>query len=117
MILISTLEKTPCRSDLVHAGRELIGIEISGGTDVDPACRRRVQPSGPSVFTDQWGKSHPGDDRKDRDEGEKVLCYAAEICGDCGFDLVMIYVGCEAGLRLALSGRRCASWSCGRMSS
>ena len=81
-------------ADLVHARGALVDIEIShGGSVADPAYNHGVQSMGPSAFTDQWGDHIREMTRKDMDEVVEAFCRAAEICRDCGFDLVMIHVG------------------------
>ncbi len=81
-------------ADIIHAQGALIDIEIShGGSVSDPAYNNGVQSMGPSAFTDEWGDSIREMTREDMDEVKEAFCNAAEICRDCGFDMVMIHVG------------------------
>lgn len=81
-------------ADIVHARGALIDIEIShGGSVADPAYNNGVLSMGPSAFTDEWGDEIREMTREDMDEVKEAFCRAAEICRDCGFDMVMIHVG------------------------
>ena len=81
-------------ADIVHARGALIDIEIShGGSVADPAYNNGVQSMGPSAFTDEWGDTIREMTREDMEEVKEAFCKAAEICRDCGFDMVMIHVG------------------------
>ena len=81
-------------ADIVHARGALIDIEIShGGSMSDPAYNNGVQSMGPSAMTDDWGDEIREMTREDMDEVREKFCRAAEICRDCGFDMVMLHFG------------------------
>lgn len=81
-------------ADIVHARGALIDIEIShGGAMADPAYNNGVQSMGPSAYTDEWGDTIREMTREDMDEVKEAFCRAAEICRDCGFDMVMLHLG------------------------
>ncbi len=81
-------------ADIVHARGALIDIELShGGSMSDPAYNHGVQSMGPSAYTDAWGDTIREMTREDMEEVKEKFCRAAEICRDCGFDLVMIHLG------------------------
>lgn len=81
-------------ADIVHARGALIDIELShGGGMSDPAYNNGVQSMGPSAMTDEWGDNIREMTREDMDEVKEKFCRAAEICRDCGFDMVMLHFG------------------------
>ena len=81
-------------ADIVHARGALIDIELShGGSMSDPAYNRGVRAMGPSAFRDRWGDEIREMTREDMEEVKEAFCRAAEICRDCGFDMVMIHLG------------------------
>ncbi len=81
-------------ADMIHARGALIDIEIShGGSMADPAYNNGVQSMGPSAYVDDWGDACREMTREDMDEVKEAFCRAAEICRDCGFDMVMIHMG------------------------
>lgn len=81
-------------ADLVHAHGALLDIEIShGGAVADPAYNNGVQSMGPSGYVDAWGDTIREMTREDMEDVKEAFCHAAELCRDCGLDMVMIHVG------------------------
>lgn len=81
-------------ADAVHAHGALISIELShGGCMADPAYNAGTQAMGPSGFVDEWGDEIREMTPADLEQIADAFADAAEICRDCGFDMVMIHCG------------------------
>lgn len=81
-------------TDAIHAHGALANIEIShGGCMADAIYNNGAQTMGPSGFVDEWGDTILEMSRQDMDEVADGFAEAAEICRDCGFDMVMIHCG------------------------
>ena len=81
-------------ADAIHAHGALVNIELShGGCMADPAYNNGVQAMGPSAFVDEWGDEIREMTLADMEQVADAFADAAEICRDCGFDMVMIHCG------------------------
>lgn len=81
-------------ADAIHAHGALVNIELShGGCMADPAYNDGVQAMGPSGFVDEWGDEIREMTLNDMNQVADAFADAAEICRDCGFDMVMIHCG------------------------
>lgn len=81
-------------ADAVHAHGALISIELShGGALADPAYNNGTQTMGPSGFVDEFGDTIREMTAAEMNDIADAFADAAEICRDCGFDMVMIHCG------------------------
>lgn len=81
-------------ADAIHAHGALISIELShGGCMADPAYNEGAQAMGPSGFVDEWGDEIREMTLAEMETVAAAFADAAEICRDCGFDMVMLHFG------------------------
>ena len=81
-------------ADAIHAHGALVNIELShGGCMADSIYNDGNQTMGPSGYVDEWGDTIREMTLDDMNEVADCFADAAEICRDCGFDMVMIHCG------------------------